>query len=179
MNLVKLEEQEYPVEKATVESVQEFITNELKDMYDLMKDKKIAFLHCIQVGINKDIWLWRRHHKLPVLVINSQFMVKNKKFIREGNEVCFSYPKGTDTFRIFTTKRANKILGIFDEYTAEGTLKRNNDEFLGFEAVAFQQMCDLSKGKLITRFNEVILDNETATEEEEVEGSFTETKEVI
>lgn len=176
MELVNLEEQVYPVKKATTVGIQEFIDKELDEMYKFMQQKKIPFLHCIQVGINKDIFIWRRQGKLPGLVINPKAIVRNRKDVKYVPECCFSYPRTESTFRTFATIRATKVLGVFDVYGQDGKLKKSNETFYNAEAGAFQQMADLSQGKLILRFEEVQIGSNT---EETVEGSLTEAKEII
>lgn len=175
MEIVNLEEQAYPVKKADKHDVQEFITEQLEEMYKFMQEKKLPFLHCAQVGIDKDMFIWRRATKQPTLVINPSFIVKDKKTVRYTPEASFSHPLPNNKFKIFATIRATKILGVFDEYTSKGELVRNSNMFKDAEAVAFQQMADLSKGKLISRFEVVELTNE----KEKVEGSVTEAETAI
>lgn len=168
MELVDLEKQSYPVKKADKHDVQEFITSELEEMYKFMQEKKLPFLHCIQVGINKDIFVWRRAGKKANLVINPRVIVKDKKSLRYVPECCFSYPLDEEKFKTFATIRATKILGLYDDYTSEGSLVPDSSEFTDAEAGAFQQMADLSKGKIITRFPIVEVNT---NEEEAMEGS--------
>lgn len=159
MKLVELEELD-KMPRSTVEEVEYFLDNHAIEMANFMKDMTvnphiIPYLHCRQVGLEFNIIMCMNNPKNPTIFINPTFLVRDKKYIVDGEEVSESYRKDNEAKIPFKTKRAYKVLVMFDEYIPKGEtaiLKRDSEEFEGIEAVLMQQLVDLSFGKLITRF---------------------------
>jgi len=149
-----------PLAKTTIDIVDEAKVELLPALGAHMMNMKLfprplPYLHCRQVGAMIDMAVWRRPNKPTALVINPTFVVLDKSYNSIGTEVCasYKYPK-SDVFKVFASERATKILGKFDSIV-DGRLVPDSEEFLGDDAVAFQQMCDISAGKLISRFEAI------------------------
>ena len=146
-----------PLEKATIEIINEAKVTLLPAVGAHMMNlklfpKPLPYLHCRQVGAMIDLAVWRRSKKDVALVINPTFVVLDKSYMSIGTEICASYKHdGSDVFKVFASERSTKILAKYDTIV-DGKLVPDSEELVGGDAVAFQQMCDMSAGKLISRF---------------------------
>lgn len=163
MDFVNLENiDKKPLEKATPQDVREFLDEHVMDMLLFMKNTDIhpfplVYLHALQVGLPYNIVVCLRNPKNPTIIINPSFLVQDDKYIVSGQEVCDSFFKDDKVKRVFLTERGVKILAMYDEFTSiDEELIPGSEEIDDMEAILYQQMCDISEGKLITRFPEII-----------------------
>ena len=167
-----------PLPKETAETVGKFLekhSNDLIEGINWMKDhekhplnKIVPFLHLRQIGLEFNGILSLENVAIPKIIINPEFIVKDKKFVKQGMEVCESFlVEGKEHIkRVFVTERSENILLTYDEYEDERTpMKRGSDVFAGEYAVLLQQAIDIGNGKLITRFEEYTEEEDTITQE--------------
>lgn len=169
MKLRKFKDDEVlkPLKKETAKTVKEFLDKHSEDLVECLNwmknqeehplNKIVPFLHCRQIGIEANIIISMENPLKPGLVINPEFIVKDKKYITEGMQVSESFIKeGTEHIkRVFIAKRSERILLKYSEYTDENTpMTKGSDYYDGEYAVMLQEAIDFSNGKLITRFKE-------------------------
>ncbi len=129
-----------------------------------------AFLHARQVGAELNCAILRSPEGSS-LMINPTYIVQDEKFIVPNVDYNVSYRKEDGTPQAFMTIRATEVLAMFDVYTAgklneetkeyePGTFARKSEVLKGDEAIWYQHICDISEGKLLTRFDtaDVVID---------------------
>ena len=153
MELIKEIEFTTPVGNMTGEQVGTIVTDGiLKTFVEYMSKNKIPYLHARQVGIEMNFFVWQYKDKWK-LMINPQVRAL-KKDTKLLNTVELSYTNRTEkgTPRLFQTKRAPKVIAVYDDYKNESKYKRKALNLKGHLSSVFQQMCNISEGLNITRF---------------------------
>lgn len=158
-----------PLPKETAKSVDKFLSEHGQDIVDGINwmvdhtqhvlNKIVPFLHCRQIGLEFNGILSVENGAKPSLIINPEFIVKDKKHIKKGMEVSesFLHAEKEHIKRVFITERSEKILLTYDEYEdKDSPMKKGSDEYTGEYAVLLQQAIDFGNGKLINRFEEYI-----------------------
>jgi peptide deformylase len=138
-------------------------------------NKIIPYLHARQIGIEANVIFSMENSAKPSIIINPEFVVRNRKHVKKGLQVSESFLlEGKEHIkRVFLAERSESILLKYSEYTDGDTpMTRGSDEYEGEYAVCLQEATDFSGGRLITRFPEVT--DEIAKEEDpdaiDVEG---------
>ena len=146
-----------PLKKVTAEETQEFIKNHVQDIVKFMRPRKDSvmypFLHPSQVGIDFNGFVLAHKNQFK-LAINPQYIVprKMRKKLSTLAEISFAHTEEGKP-KAFQTTRSKEILAIYDDYTSDGTLKRESKILKGDEAIAYAQMADISNAKYISRFS--------------------------
>lgn len=157
-----------PLPKETEKTVKVFLDEHGKEVvqwFNYMQNTEahplnavIPYLHCRQIGIEANIILDMQNTSKPSLIINPDFVVFHKKHIKRGYQLSdsFLHKNKEHVKRLFKTERSEKILLKYSEYTNENApLTVGSEEYEGSYAILLQEMVDISKGKLITRFEEI------------------------
>ncbi len=151
----------YKMGKVDKFDVEEFINKELRDVMNIMGEYRLPYLHCAQVGIDKNIAIMNRNDKWFFLC-NPRFTPARKSKPKTIQEASFSHiiqepPKILTT--VFKTERHMIVRGMYETYTEGGQLVPDSDKFEYADAVIIQALSDISAGKSITRFPMYIVED--------------------
>ena len=153
MELIKEIEFTTPVENMTGEQVGKIITDgTLKTFVEYMSKNKIPYLHARQVGIEMNFFVWQYKDKWKFMVNPQVRALKKDTTILNTVEVSYTHRTEKGTPKLFQTKRAPKIIAVYDDYVSAKKYKRKSLNLKGHIASVFQQMQDVSEGKNLSRF---------------------------
>jgi peptide deformylase len=171
-----------PLPKMTVENLETAMQGLLPAMAMFMMNPENfkvppAFLHARQIGAALNCAIFRSKNSEPALLINPKYIVQDESSIKPIVDYNVSYMKSDGTPQAFMSTRSVKILAMYDMYTKgelneetgflhPGTFKRDSEILEGDDAIWFQHVCDISEGKLLTRFEktDVTIDEEDGAE---------------
>lgn len=164
MNYVKLTGTK--LKQESPEGVQDFLDNHVIAICNWMQDEQEHpvlpfFVHAIQLGLEYNIIVDMRNKAKPGIIINPRVEVRDSKHIQEGIEASPNLLNEDESQRRFYTERSTECLAIMDDYFGvDKPFKRNSEVLTEYEAVFYQQLVDLSEGKLLTRFPEIKLEDQ-------------------